>query len=66
MDGDLGEGLAGFCQNAGFVVIPVACELRSPARAFGRMELVSLFRFVTRPSKGRSSTSLPLSCEAAA
>jgi hypothetical protein len=43
------------------VVIPVACELRSPATAFGRVELFSFFRFVTRPSKGRSSTVLPSS-----
>jgi hypothetical protein len=39
-------------------VAPVACELRSPATAFGRVELFSFFRFVSRPSKGRSSTAL--------
>ncbi len=46
-----------------------ACELRSPATAFGRVELFSFFRFITRPprqargrlSKGRSSTALPSS-----
>jgi|SRR5450631_2872605 hypothetical protein len=36
-----------------------------PATAFGRVELFSFFRSVTRPSKGRSSTSLPLSGGAA-
>jgi len=55
VDVGFGETLASFdkgVEEFEVLAVPVACELRSPATAFGRVELFSFFRLPTAHAVG--------------